>query len=130
MNKARKAELAKASAELDGLKDIEPQAQALSDKLKVLRSYSKQRLENLQSLDYLQSVIPEHVWLNSLNYDERRYRMLGNAMETIDLTEFVNKLEGSAYFQDVIVIQDKEKPVQPSGKIREFEMTARAGVKN
>ena len=128
LNKVRQ-EQAKKAGELEKLKDIEPQAQALSDKLKVLRAYSKQRLENLQSLDYIQSVIPERVWLSSVNYETKRYRLTGNSMETVDLTEFVNKLEGSAYFQDVIVIQDTEKPIQPTGKIREFEMTARSGVK-
>lgn len=124
-----KGQVAQKQAELAQLKDIEPQAAALNDKLKILRKYSKERLENLQSLDYLQSVIPDRVWLTALNYESQRYKMSGNAMDTIDLTEFVNKLEGSAYFQDVIVVQDREKAVQPSGKVREFELTARSGVK-
>lgn len=128
LNKVRQDVQAK-SNELAQLKDIEPQAQALNEKLRILREFSKQRLENLQSLDYLQSVIPERVWLNSIDFQNKRYKMMGNAMDTIDLTEFVNKLEGSAYYQDVIVVSDTERPVA-AGKIRDFEMTARAGVKN
>lgn len=127
LNKIRQ-EVTQKSGQLDQLKDIIPQAQALGDKLKILREFSKLRLDNLQSLDFLQSVIPERVWLLSINYDAKRYRIVGNSMDTVDLTDFVNKLEGSAYFQDVIVIQDTEKAIQ-GGKIREFEMTARAGAK-
>src|SRR5437868_2015839 len=58
-----KAEVAKKKAELLTLKDIEPKANALNDKLKILREFSKLRLFQLQSLDFLQSVIPVKVWL-------------------------------------------------------------------
>jgi Tfp pilus assembly protein PilN len=115
----------KKNAELKELKDIEPQAQALNDKLNILKEYSKLRLQQLQCLDFVQSIIPERVWLRSVKYENRRYQILGNAVETVDLTDFVQKLEGSAYFQDVIVLQDREKPMQ-QGKIREFELSARS----
>lgn len=126
-SKLLKSELAARQADLAKLKDIEPLAQSLTDKLHILRDYSKLRLENLQSLDYLQSVIPERVWLKDITYKDHHYEIVGNAMDTVDLTDFVNKLEGGAYFSDVIVVQDKEKSVQ-GGKIRDFEVTARSGV--
>lgn len=115
--------------ELAQLKDIEPQAQSLGDKLRILREFSKLRLFQLQSLDFMQSVIPEKVWLESVQYDAQKYKILGFAVETTDLSEFVQRLEGSAYFQDVIVIQDREKVAQ-GGKIRDFEMSSRSEVKN
>src|SRR4051812_32904081 len=58
-----KTQVAQKNAELGQLADIEPQAKALNDKLKVLRQYSKQRITELQSLDFMQSIIPERVWL-------------------------------------------------------------------
>jgi Tfp pilus assembly protein PilN len=116
-------------ADLAKLKDIEPQAQGLNEKLNLLREYSKQRITELQSMDYVQSIIPERVWLRGVHFDNHRFQFLGNAVETVDLTEFVSKLENSAYFKDVIVVQDREKKVQ-SGNIRDFEFTAREEVKN
>jgi len=124
-----KAQVAEKQAELAKLKDIEPMAQGLDDKLKVLREFSKQRLTELQSMDFMQSIIPERVWLRAVHFEHHRYQFVGNAVETVDLTDFVNKLENSAYFKDVIVIQDKEKPVT-NGKIREFEFTAREQASN
>ena len=117
-------------AELTNLKDIEPQAQALNDKLRILREFSKLRLEQLQSLDYLQSVIPDRVWLKSVVFENKRYQILGNSVETVDLSDFQRKLEGGAYFGDVIVVQDRDRPVVGGGKIREFEISARGGVQN
>jgi Tfp pilus assembly protein PilN len=117
------------NAELAKLKDIEPLANGLNEKLRALREYSKERITELQSLDFMQSIIPERVWLRNVHFEKHRYQILGNAVETVDLTDFVNKLENSAYFKDVIVIQDKEKPVQ-NGKIRDFEFTAREQAAN
>lgn len=124
-----KAQVQAKSAELAKLKDIEPLAQGLNDKLNLLREYSKQRITELQSMDYVQSIIPERVWLRAVHFDNHRFQFMGNAVETVDLTEFVSKLENSAYFKDVIVVQDREKKVQ-SGMIRDFEFTAREEVKN
>lgn len=124
-----KTQVQSKTAELAKLKDIEPQAQGLNEKLNLLREYSKQRITELQSMDYVQSIIPERVWLRSVRFDNHKFQFVGNAVETIDLTEFVGKLENSAYFKDVIVVQDREKKVQ-SGMIRDFEFTAREEVKN
>jgi len=131
-------ELARAQAELSGLreqvtakeaelaklKDIEPLAAGLNEKLKALREYSKERITELQSLDFMQSIIPERVWIRGIHFDNDRYQVVGNSVETVDLTDFVKKLENSAYFKDVIVIQDREQAMQ-SGKIRDWEFTAR-----
>lgn len=125
-----KQQMDEQNAELAKLKDIEPQAQSLNDKLKLLRDYSKQRITELQSLDYMQSIIPARVWLRAVHFDNHRFQFLGNAVETVDLTEFVTKLETSAYFKDVIVVQDRDKVLQGGSKIRDFEFTAREEVKN
>jgi Tfp pilus assembly protein PilN len=125
-----KGELEQKKTELAALKDIEPQSQALADKLKVLRELSKLRLFQLQSLDYIQSIIPDKVWLQTIDYETNNYRIFGNSVETTDLTEFVHKLEGSAYFQDVIVVQDLEKLMAGNLKVRDFELTSRSEVKN
>jgi Tfp pilus assembly protein PilN len=124
-----KSQIAEKQGELGKLKDIEPLANGLNEKLRVLREYSKQRITELQSLDFMQSIIPERVWLRGIRFDKHRYQVVGNSVETVDLTDFVNKLENSAYFKDVIVIQDRERGVA-NGKIRDWEFTAREQAAN
>lgn len=125
-----KSELDAKKKELDSLKDIQAKSIALQDKLTLLKKYSRLRLFQLQALDYLQSVIPERVWVTTIDYIDRRYKILGRAVDTVDLTDFVNKLEGSAYFQDVIVVQNKDYSISGSNsKIRDWEISTKSEVK-
>lgn len=108
--------------ELNQLKAAIPGAESAALKLRLLGKMSKLRLRELISLDVVQSVIPERVWLKDLTFQNEQYSFKGGAVETSDLSEFVSKLEASAYFKDVIVIQDKES--SNGGKGREFELSA------
>jgi hypothetical protein len=123
-----KADVSQKQVELAQLKDIEPKAQELNDKLKVLREFSKQRLAQLQNLDFVQSVIPDKVWLRAVKFDGKRYQINGNAIETSDLSEFVSKLETSSYFQDVIIISDRTVTFGKESRVRDFEISARVGT--
>jgi Tfp pilus assembly protein PilN len=134
---------AKAKAtEVDSIKDIAKQAQELEDKLKVLKLLSKLRLREVKTLDFMQSSIPEKVWLKGIRYEtdkdlrERteagRYQFQGNSVTTEDLSDFVKRLEDSAYLSEVIVIQNQEStgPARGGGGLREFQFTAEVEVKN
>lgn len=120
------------AAEADGVKDVENQARELEDKLKVLKLLSKLRLREVKTLDFMQSSIPEKVWLKTINFEsdegnveEGRFQFVGNAVATEDLSEFVKRLEDSAYLAEVIVIKNQEIPVPGrSGVVREFMFTA------
>src|SRR5687768_10958417 len=63
------AQTAEKAIEVEGIKDIVSQAQELEDKLKVLKLLSKLRLREVKTLDFMQTSIPEKVWLKGLNYD-------------------------------------------------------------
>jgi Tfp pilus assembly protein PilN len=120
------------AAEADSVKDVEKQARELEDKLKVLKSLSKLRLREVKTLDFMQSSIPEKVWLKSIsfqargdNVEEGHFEFVGNAVATEDLSEFVKRLEDSAYLSEVIVIKNQESPVTGrGGVVREFTFTA------
>lgn len=116
------AETQQKTQELNQLKAGIPGAESAASKLRLLGKMSKLRLRELISLDVVQSVIPERVWLKNLTFQNEQYSFKGGAAETSDLSEFVSKLEASAYFKDVIVIQDKESST--GGKGREFELSA------
>lgn len=129
-NTAKATEVAK-------YKDVEVQAKELEDKLKILKTLSKLRLREVKTLDFMQSSIPEKVWLKEINYDSDKnrvdsghYSFSGMAVATEELTEFVKRLEDSAYLQDVIVVKNQETPVNKSSTIREFLFTAEVETKN
>ncbi len=129
------------AAEVEGIKDIAKQALELEDKLKVLKLLSKLRLREVKTLDFMQSSIPEKVWLKSLKYESNkdvknfaeqgRYQFDGNSASTDDLSEFAKRLEDSAYLNEVIVIKNQEN-VGPgrAGVYRDFQFTAEVEVKN
>jgi Tfp pilus assembly protein PilN len=129
-NAAKLAEVAK-------FKDVEVQAKELEDKLKILKLLSKLRLREVKTLDFMQTSIPEKVWLKSISYESDKMRMeaghfqfTGNAVATEELTEFVRRLEDSAYLMDVIVIKNQEVAVSKSNSVREFLFTAEVENKN
>lgn len=120
------------AAEADGVKDVENQARELEDKLKVLKLLSRLRLREVKTLDFMQSQIPEKVWLKSINFEadntnveDGRFQFVGNAVATEELSDFVKRLEDSAYLAEVIVIKNQEVPVPGrAGVVREFMFTA------
>lgn len=126
------AQAAAKAQEAEGVKDVENQARELEDKLKILKLLSKLRLREVKTLDFMQSSIPEKVWLKSIsfeadgaNVEEGRFTFVGNAVATEDLSEFVKRLEESAYLSEVIVIKNQEVPVAGrSASVREFMFTA------
>lgn len=118
--------------EAEGVKDVEHQARELEDKLKILKLLSKLRLREVKTLDFMQSSIPEKVWLRNIvfeadnnNVEDGRFQFVGNAVATEDLSEFVKRLEESAYLSEVIVVKNQEVPVSGrSASVREFMFTA------
>jgi Tfp pilus assembly protein PilN len=119
-------------AEAEKVKDIEVQAKELEDKLNILKLLSKLRLRQVKTLDFMQSSIPEKVWLKTINYESDvvhveagHFKFTGNAVATEELTEFVKRLEDSAYLQDVIVLKNQEVTLgKGTTTIRDFMFTA------
>jgi Tfp pilus assembly protein PilN len=125
------------AAEAEKVKDLEVQARELEDKLKILKLLSKLRLREVKTLDFLQSSIPEKVWLKTISYESDKihveaghFQISGNAAATEELTEFVRRLEDSTYLMDVIVVKNLEQNISKSNSIRDFLFTAEVENKN
>jgi Tfp pilus assembly protein PilN len=130
------ADLNTKTAEVDKNKDVEVQSKELEDKLKILKLLSKLRLRQVKTLDFMQSSIPEKVWLDSITYspdlahfEGGHYQVDGHAVATEDLSDFVKRLDGSAYLRNVIVVKNAEVATKNSG-VREFQFTADVENKN
>lgn len=131
-------QVAAKTIEVEGIKDIAKQAQELEAKLRVLKTLSKLRLREVKTLDFMQSSIPEKVWMKTLDYEAEEnkieighFKFTGNSVSTEDLTDFVKRLEDSAYLTEVIVLKNQEiaGPVR-TGNMRDFQFTAEVETKN
>lgn len=123
--------------EVLAVKDIEGQAKELEDKLKILKLLSRLRLREVKTLDFMQSYIPEKVWLRSIRYEASKdhldvghFVFEGGAVSTEELTEFVKRLENSAYLSDVIVIKNQEVAQGGKTPLRDFLFTAEVETQN
>ena len=75
------------AAEVEKVKDVEVQAKELEDKLTILKLLSRLRLRQVKTLDFMQSSIPEKVWLKTVEYEsdtthveDGHYKFTGNAV--------------------------------------------------
>lgn len=115
-----------------GVSDVEKQAKELQDKLAIIRMLSKLRLREIKTLDFIQSAIPERVWLRAIGYTSSltdfhggSFKVLGGAASTEDLSEFVKRLEESSYLKQVIVVKNQEAEFGLTGKaLRDFDFRA------
>lgn len=122
-------ELTQKQNELNSIGSIEEESKVLHDKMALLKNLSKLRLREVKSLDYIQSIVPQRVWLTDLLIEQERYLIKGKSRNAVDVSQFVRKLEDGGYFSDVVLIQDS--PVVENGvENREFEILARSEVIN
>ncbi len=124
--------------EVEGIKDVEAEAQSFTDKLKILKLLSNLRLREVKTLDFMQSAILERVWLKEISFTSSKEKLQegqlvfrGGALTTEDLSEFVKRLEDSAYLNEVIVVKNQEVgiPGRQVGTMRDFEFTAEVEVR-
>lgn len=131
-------QLAAKATEVEGIQDVAKQAEELQDKLKVLKLLSRLRLREVKTLDFMQSKIPEKVWLQKISFeadrtsmDKGKFQFIGSAVSTEDLTDFVKVLEDSAYMMEVIVIKNQEvQGPGRTGSLRDYVFTAEVEAKN
>ena len=74
----------------------------------VIQKLFKARLDALKSLDYLQTTIPERVWLRRLDYLTGKVTFEGSAVSVQDVNIFMRKLEEGGVFVDVNPVRVEE----------------------
>lgn len=102
---------------------VQGEIRELETKIEILKSLSKNRLIELKALDQLQTLIPDKVWLERIEYDDQKFDLRGFAMSDEDLTDFLKLLEERTFFVNVILLQARETD-SPQGTVKEFQITA------
>jgi Tfp pilus assembly protein PilN len=116
------AKVKKLKEEASKVSEFERQGKELEDKMKIMKALSRTRLRELKALDFLQSMIPERVWLNSLDYIDEKFRLKGLALTDDDLTDLIQALDKSSFFSEVVLLQAKETTSR-DGTLKNFELT-------
>lgn len=114
--------IAKLKEEAGKLAEFEKESKELEDKMKIMKALSKTRLKELKALDFLQTIMPERVWLSSLDYSNEKFSLKGLALTDDDLTDLIQSLDKSSFFTDVVLLQAREQ-TSKDGTLKVFEMT-------
>ena len=83
-------------------------------------------MRELKAMDFLQTMIPDGVWLNKINYDGEKVNFSGSALNDKELDTFVTGLMDSSYFEDVVLIQQTVEKTD-SGPVKNFEVSSAMG---
>jgi len=124
--KKHQSDLAKLKAETGDLRKVKSEIGKIQEKIDLIQKVSGKRLKELKALDYLQSIIPDGMWLKSFNYDGKRAKIKGVALTDRDLNDFVSKLEDSNYFEDVLLI-NSIKDNSSANSFKVFELSSGIG---
>lgn len=124
--KAAERKLKAVNDELGNYKDVQDESKILEDKISILKALSKVRLREVKSLDFLQSITPEAVWYNNVEYKDKIFKLDGFAITDDALSQLIKELESSIYFTDVILMKASESR-QSTGTVKAFQIQANIG---
>jgi Tfp pilus assembly protein PilN len=94
----------------------------LESRIKTIKDLSRIRLREIKTVDYIQNVIPERVWLTGVVFAGDKLTLEGSAISDEQLNHFTESLEKKSSFKDVIVLKSVEQKAK-DGTIKIFTIT-------
>lgn len=110
-------------SELQNMQSSEMNINEFQKKMEILKSLGKQRLREIKALDFIQTVIPEQVWLTEIEYPGDKFTLKGYAVTDSDLDAFIQRVESRSYFRDVVLLKSDEVKLS-GGAVRQFVVQA------
>jgi Tfp pilus assembly protein PilN len=107
--------------------ELKEKAKELATKVELLKKLARTRLREVKSLDFIQTTMPEKVWLREITFKAGAMVIRGKAMTDDDLTTFIRALEKSRTFTNVLLLQAKEER-GPEGALKNFELSCNVGA--
>ncbi len=104
-------------------KELQKKISNLEGRIKVIKDLSKTRLREIKVVDYIQSVIPEKLWLTTLDIRDEKVKLEGSTMSDDQLNKFIELLDGKSYFQNVILLKAVEMKTK-EGTTKSFEISS------
>ena len=98
--------------EVEGFAYMAKKSKEFYNKLDIMQELADSRLLALTGLDHIQSIIPEEVWLQRVNFDDKKFTITGTSTTNKQIQNFIEKLEDTQLFSNVNLekaIEDKDK---------------------
>lgn len=118
------AEMKVKETEIAQSASLKEKAQELATKIGLLKSLARTRLREIKTLDFIQTNLPEKVWLREVSFKSGDLMLRGYAVTDDDLTAFIRSLEKNRSFTNVILLQAKEEKIK-SGAVKNFEISGK-----
>ncbi len=107
----------------DRVTEIQKRLKILEDKLQIVASLKQKRDEQLVLLEDLQArLVPEQMWIETIEADETSVTITGIAFDNPTIANFMNRLEGSALFQEIDLKQARIKKFDEGTSLKAFEL--------
>lgn len=104
-----KTEIQKLTIKAGEIEDFKKRKQELERKLDIIKDLNTKKTGPVQMLDELSILIPEKVWIKSLNNTGDKLVMEGVAVDNTVIAEFMKKLQGSQHFFDVELLLTEQE---------------------
>jgi type IV pilus assembly protein PilN len=120
------SEIAVYKEKADRVSEIQKKLKILEDKLTIVESLKRRRDEQLMLLEDLQArVIPEQMWIESVNADETLVTLTGIAFDNPTIADFMKRLEASDLFSEIDLKQTVSKGFGENVNLKAFELRCR-----
>ena len=120
-NKFLKSEIAVLDKQLDQIKRLKEQTQALLSRKQVIENLQRDRGETVYLLSELVKQVPEGIYLKSLKQDGLKINITGHAQSNARISALMRNLEASPWLEQPQLIESKAV-VQNGRRINEFGM--------
>jgi type IV pilus assembly protein PilN len=120
------SEIAVYKEKADRVSEIQKKLKILEDKLTIVESLKRRRDEQLMLLEDLQArVIPEQMWIESVNAAETLVTLTGIAFDNPTIADFMKRLEASDLFSEIDLKQTVSKGFGENVNLKAFELRCR-----
>lgn len=121
-NQFLRAEIQKLDKDIDQIKGLKEQTQALLARKKVIEDLQRDRAETVTLLSEMVRGVPEGVVLTKLKQDGVRVSLSGYAQSNARISTLMRNLEASSIFRSPVLIEIKSADLNRR-RVSEFSMT-------
>lgn len=96
------AQISTIKAKSSGAQKKQALIKELDEKIKFIRELSKTRLVEVKALDTLQSIMPDKLWFDVIEYKDRTFTITGKSFTQGDYQDFSDNIEKSNFFENTL----------------------------
>ena len=121
VNDILKNEIAKISKEIEEIKNLKEQTQALLARKQIIENLQRDRSEAVRLLSEMTRQMPEGIYIRSLKQDGARVSIAGYAQSSARVSTFMRNVEASPWLEKPQLIEIKAVEVNKK-RLNEFTM--------